>query len=52
MAYWDLWLRQAQSSNDQDQHTYAHGVFVSTPDAGGSSVGSSAAGPPPPDFNP
>jgi hypothetical protein len=28
MAYWDLWLRQAQSSNDLDKDEYSHGVFV------------------------
>lgn len=34
LAYWDLWLRQAQATNDQDRHTYSHGVFTSTPAAG------------------
>ena len=33
-AYWDLWLRQAQATNDQDRHAYSHGVFTSTPAAG------------------
>jgi hypothetical protein len=28
-AYWELWLLQAQSTNDEDEHTYSHGVFVS-----------------------
>ncbi|MCU0287433.1 MAG: FAD:protein FMN transferase [Acidobacteria bacterium] len=26
--YWNLWLEQAQASNDLDQYTYSHGVFV------------------------
>lgn len=28
---WDAWLRQAQSTNDQDQHLYSHGVFTHEP---------------------
>ena len=31
MAYWDLWLKQAQASNDFDKHTYSHGVFKEEP---------------------
>jgi len=27
-AYWNLWLQQAQVTNDADQDTYSHGVFV------------------------
>jgi hypothetical protein len=27
-AYWNLWLEQAQASNDLDQYSYSHGVFV------------------------
>ena len=27
-AYWDLWLHQAQATNDGDQDTYSHGVFT------------------------
>ena len=27
-AYWNLWLEQVQVSNDLDQYTYSHGVFV------------------------
>ena len=27
LAWWDLWLHQAQVSNDLDQHLYSHGVF-------------------------
>jgi hypothetical protein len=30
-AWWDLWLLQAQASNDLDAHTYSHGVFVVEP---------------------
>jgi hypothetical protein len=27
-AYWDLWLLQAQATNDRDRRKYSHGVFV------------------------
>lgn len=27
LAWWDLWLHQAQATNDLDEHTYSHGVF-------------------------
>lgn len=37
-AYWDMWLQQAQITNDQDEHTYSHGVFVSAPGASASAV--------------
>jgi hypothetical protein len=30
-AYWDFWLLQAQATNDLDQHTYSHGVFIEEP---------------------
>ncbi len=30
-AYWDLWLLQAQATNDLDQYTYSHGVFTLEP---------------------
>lgn len=30
-AYWDMWLLQAQATNDVDRYTYAHGVFVIEP---------------------
>ncbi|HXV63521.1 MAG TPA: hypothetical protein VEK15_22660 [Vicinamibacteria bacterium] len=30
-ACWDLWLRQAQATNDLDEHTYSHGVFEKEP---------------------
>ena len=31
LAYWSLWLRQAQASNDLDWHLYSHGVFTVDP---------------------
>lgn len=31
VAYWNLWLEQAQSTNDLDKHTYSHGVFETEP---------------------
>lgn len=31
IAYWNLWLEQAQITNDLDQHTYSHGVFTVEP---------------------
>ena len=30
-AWWNLWLRQAQATNELDRHTYSHGVFVVEP---------------------
>ena len=39
LAYWELWLRQAQATNDDDAHLYSHGVFLVDP---------SWTGPPPP----
>jgi hypothetical protein len=27
LAWWDLWLAQAQCTNDLDEHLYSHGVF-------------------------
>jgi hypothetical protein len=27
LAWWDLWLHQAQASNELDEHLYSHGVF-------------------------
>ena len=29
LAYWDLWLHQAQATNALDAHQYSHGVFIS-----------------------
>jgi hypothetical protein len=31
IAYWNLWLAQAQITNDQDEALYAHGVFDRDP---------------------
>lgn len=30
-AYWQLWLEQAQATNDLDRYTYSHGVFLEEP---------------------
>jgi hypothetical protein len=27
LAWWDAWLRQAQATNEADEHLYSHGVF-------------------------
>jgi hypothetical protein len=27
-AWWNLWLEQAQSTNDEDANAYSHGVFT------------------------
>ena len=27
VAYWNLWLEQAQITNDIDENEYSHGVF-------------------------
>jgi hypothetical protein len=39
IAYWNLWLEQAQTSNDRDRFTYSHGVFATGQDI---SAGTSA----------
>jgi hypothetical protein len=31
VAYWNLWLEQAQASNELDADTYSHGVFERDP---------------------
>ncbi len=31
LAYWDAWLKQAQVTNDLDEHSYSHGVFSVEP---------------------
>ena len=31
LAWWDLWLRLAQSSNALDEEEYSHGVFRRAP---------------------
>ena len=28
MAYWEVWFRQAQATNEADQDEYSHGVMV------------------------
>ncbi len=33
IAYWNLWLEQAQASNDLDRRTYSHSVFTVEPEA-------------------
>ncbi len=30
-AWWDLWLHQAQATNDLDRWQYSHGVFREEP---------------------
>lgn len=32
IAYWNLWLEQAQTTNDLDAHLYSHGVFEREPE--------------------
>jgi len=34
LAWWALWLEQAQATNDLDAHLYAHGVFTVEPGRG------------------
>jgi hypothetical protein len=31
LAYWELWLEQAQATNDLDALAYSHGVFEAEP---------------------
>ncbi|HEX4494968.1 MAG TPA: hypothetical protein VIE43_04800 [Thermoanaerobaculia bacterium] len=31
IAYWNLWLHQAQATNDLDEDLYSHGVFERAP---------------------
>lgn len=31
IAYWNLWLEQAQVTNDLDEDLYSHGVFERAP---------------------
>lgn len=33
-AYWNLWLLQAQITNDADRALYSHGVFARDPAPG------------------
>jgi hypothetical protein len=32
VAWWDEWLRMAQTTNDRDRRTYSHGVFEREPE--------------------
>ncbi len=34
IAWWNLWLEQAQSGNALDERIYSHGVFVDEPERG------------------
>jgi len=34
ICVWNEWLKQAQNSNDLDEHEYSHGVFTREPIAG------------------
>ncbi|HWM94842.1 MAG TPA: hypothetical protein VN493_29075 [Thermoanaerobaculia bacterium] len=34
IAYWNLWLHQAQATNDLDDDLYSHGVFERDPTSG------------------
>ena len=29
--YWNLWLEQAQATNEMDRYSYSHGVFMVEP---------------------
>jgi len=31
IAHWNLWLEQAQATNDLDRYSYSHGVFTEEP---------------------
>jgi hypothetical protein len=33
-AYWNMWIEQAQATNEADEHLYSHGVFTVDPAAG------------------
>jgi hypothetical protein len=35
IAYWNLWLEQAQATNDLDAALYSHGVFEREPEPDG-----------------
>lgn len=40
-AWWDLWLEMAQATNERDEHTWSHGVFMGEhPPGPGASSGS------------
>ncbi len=38
VAWWNLWLEQAQATNDLDADLYSHGVFRRFPPAGPSTA--------------
>ena len=42
-AYWALWLKQAQATNERDKHLYSHGVFTfePAPEGGATAVSNS-----------
>lgn len=40
IAYWNLWLEQAQATNDLDAALYSHGVFEREPELAVHSRGS------------
>ena len=31
ITYWNLWLEQAQTTNELDKDSYSHGVFETAP---------------------
>jgi hypothetical protein len=39
IAYWNLWLEQAQATNDLDEALYSHGVFERDPAVAGDEAG-------------
>ena len=41
IAYWNLWLEQAQACNEEDRDLHSHGVFAGMPPP---RVGGAAAG--------
>lgn len=44
IAYWNLWLEQAQATNDLDADLYSHGVFEREPRAEPAGAGSAGLG--------
>ena len=43
-AYWNLWLHQAQATNDLDEALYSHGVFQRDPAVTPGTLGDPARG--------
>lgn len=35
ITWWNLWLRNAQATNSEDEKLYSHGVFREEPGRGG-----------------